>query len=1060
MNPNSYFYNTQKQNYIPPIKDNQELLMQRNLYYNDNKGQPSQPLYGIMSNSNILNSQVYQQQANLNSTQIQSLNIANQQLPIPQDINTNSKIKYVDTFQMSNNQPNQSLSQDWLNINNPIAINRIQSNPQPGKNPAFDNRILSKNQATSQQQPGQSVIGPQKNTPSLNKDNSKTLSFTHANLPTQQQQQQQSTQNTKVPIAIDTRNAFTNDNSAGFKLSPTHQNLANSIIQYKKGVMEGTRKPEPSFEKYINQCFGILSHQEQVEITKYIQTFQNENNSNANVKANANKEAVVSPNPLSNQYLTNKNNTTQQNQQPSIIKNEAFSTQEKKPVTSVNKPKYAIRHLTKHDLNSLKYMIDSREKFDDLFYRHFLKAKYKYFTPLQISGKNIDYYDIYSLLSFFGFEKLDSAGDGVWDQIIRTLNIYPDPSRIRSLLKAHCLPVFQPFNEFLLNDFKIPPEEVETTNENLPIPNEPIPSQSQSMMPNYMSINQISQNQIPQNQIPQNQIPQNQPPQNRLSANHLPQSQLPINSLPQNQTQQPISQPISQPQVIKQPMSHSIIQSQPQSQTQVTQPPVSYNDKPQSASPKKNDISNYNPSTNYSFKNYEPKIKTVENLSDETLNMIDKYVMDPEPKGVEELGLITTHSLEMQLKSGLDTEIVHALNTLSIISSDVYTNFSLVNDTELISVMTDMLDDCLKKFKLISSDDDIISISKLYDMEKDDFEQVYAPTIHRKTLKEEEKIKNRSLCLGNIFRNLSFIPDNQALFAQDTRLLQIILTTFKIQCDAHYLQDRESMDNDISSITNENVDQDCCYSETASCILEHRKNGIIFFSNISAYIKLPNEDFSSTLITILKDVIINSDDPFYSYPALEAIGKLGISDVNKNKLSSIAIDWYDIIDYTISLLPQDGLTLDIEPEDIAQIEIVMLNFYNICTFDDELKSKLANYPGFIPLMLRLSLYPNEFTNYLIQRNENNPMMFMYESPLFTQSRCQYYIQTLTPICQRAMRILHEISLYKETRSLFYPYEAKLVEISMFNMNIINKEISQLAGEILSSLREKELEFNL
>lgn len=340
-------------------------------------------------------------------------------------------------------------------------------------------------------------------------------------------------------------------------------------------------------------------------------------------------------------------------------------------------------------------------------------------------------------------------------------------------------------------------------------------------------------------------------------------------------------------------------------------------------------------------------------------------------------GLITSHSLEMQLKSGLDTEIVHALNTLSIISNDQYTNFSLVNDTELISVMTDMLEDCLKKFKLIKTDNDIISFSKLYDMEKDDFEQLYAPTIHGKTLKEEEKVKNRSLCLGNIFRNLSFIPDNQVLFAQDSRLLQVILTTFKIQCDAHYLQDRENMDDCVSPTSNENTENERRYSETATCILEHRKNGIIFFSNISAYLKLPNENFTSTLMTILKDVIINSDDSLYSYPALEAVGKLGILDINKDKLSSIPIDWNDMIEYTISNLPQDGLTLDIEPNDVAQIEIVMLNLYNICTFDDDLKSQVANYPGFIPLMLKLSLYPNDFTNFLLQSKNLSSYIIIY-----------------------------------------------------------------------------------
>jgi len=336
--------------------------------------------------------------------------------------------------------------------------------------------------------------------------------------------------------------------------------------------------------------------------------------------------------------------------------------------------------------------------------------------------------------------------------------------------------------------------------------------------------------------------------------------------------------------------------------------------------------------------------------------------------------MITSHSLEMQLKSGLDTEIAHALNILSIISADQYTIFSLMNDPELIFVMTEMLEDCLKKFKLISSNDEFISFSKLCDMEMDDFEQVYAPTIHGKTLKEEEKVKNRSLCLGNIFRNLSFIPDNQILFAENPKLLEVILTTLRIQCDDRYLQDQNDIINEeLSSSTNSKEekknDKEQLYSETATCILEHRKNAIIFFSNISAYLKLPSEAFTNTLITMLKDVIIHSNDSCYSYPALETVGKLGIMDENKDKLSSVPIDWYEVVNYIFTLLPEDGLSLNIEPEDVAQIEMIMLNLYNICTFDDDLKLKVANRHGFIPFMLKLSLYPNEFINFLIHSKD-------------------------------------------------------------------------------------------
>ena len=124
---------------------------------------------------------------------------------------------------------------------------------------------------------------------------------------------------------------------------------------------------------------------------------------------------------------------------------------------------------------------------------------------------------------------------------------------------------------------------------------------------------------MPQNQMPQNQLPQNQLPINQLPPNRIPQNQIP-QSIPQ---QQPIQQPISQP----------IVQPQPQVQSQVNQSSLNYNNKPQTIP-----MNNYDSSIDQIFRNYEPKIKIAENLRDEALNAIDKYVTDPEVKGVEELG--------------------------------------------------------------------------------------------------------------------------------------------------------------------------------------------------------------------------------------------------------------------------------------------------------------------------------------------------------------------------------------------------------------------------------------
>lgn len=99
---------------------------------------------------------------------------------------------------------------------------------------------------------------------------------------------------------------------------------------------------------------------------------------------------------------------------------------------------------------------------------------------------------------------------------------------------------------------------------------------------------------------------------------------------PQNQINhivQPIQKLQNQPQA----------QLHPQSQLQTS---PSYDKQVQQKQQQQNLINRErtNNLINPIFNNYEPKIKVTENLKDDTLNILDKYVTDPEIKGVEELG--------------------------------------------------------------------------------------------------------------------------------------------------------------------------------------------------------------------------------------------------------------------------------------------------------------------------------------------------------------------------------------------------------------------------------------
>jgi len=112
---------------------------------------------------------------------------------------------------------------------------------------------------------------------------------------------------------------------------------------------------------------------------------------------------------------------------------------------------------------------------------------------------------------------------------------------------------------------------------------------------------------------------------------------------PQPQPQQP--QSLMQDYMsINQVQSNKVIQPIQKTQTPSQQKP------PQQQIPANINREGTNNLLNSIFNNYEPKIKLSYNLKDETLDILDKYVTDPEVKGVEELGKISYNYCKILIK--------------------------------------------------------------------------------------------------------------------------------------------------------------------------------------------------------------------------------------------------------------------------------------------------------------------------------------------------------------------------------------------------------------------------
>ncbi|KAI8819955.1 uncharacterized protein EV422DRAFT_532941 [Fimicolochytrium jonesii] len=368
-------------------------------------------------------------------------------------------------------------------------------------------------------------------------------------------------------------------------------------------------------------------------------------------------------------------------------------------------------------------------------------------------------------------------------------------------------------------------------------------------------------------------------------------------------------------------------------------------------------------------------------------------------------GQVDLRRLEMSLRSGIEHEIRWALDLLLVASSKKSgLKIPLQDCPELLWVICHLVTSWMESCEVPDSPQGYRSLASTIGQE-----HLRVGKRKKRTFDVMDADEDRALVGSMILRNISF-GEVGLTMAGDKIFLETLQKMLTIQ-------------------TGE--------TRGASAALEHRKNALIILSNIGGRISFPVGDSVQIILDVLSDFLDDLDTP-YAFPALEALAKVTLTYQNADLAAETDLDKLALLCERLLLaLPTDGLKMDATPEDLASWEMASIALHNLTQSNDSIKLRLVHIPGFITLMLRLSIPPS---------SDLHPSLTLPQS---TRGVSQ---MATASISQRCMRTLAEFSSVRGCRPALAKHERLFVEIVTDGVG--DGEVERLASEVLWGLHEE------
>lgn len=259
------------------------------------------------------------------------------------------------------------------------------------------------------------------------------------------------------------------------------------------------------------------------------------------------------------------------------------------------------------------------------------------------------------------------------------------------------------------------------------------------------------------------------------------------------------------------------------------------------------------------------------------------------------------HALTMSLKSEMKLEVSNALNILTVLTSNRGVSLSMRHCDDLLDVLLDYLEQDLvgtnsrydpqqtnkKEHSAAITAEKDRTYGELFEMSLDEMKSLI-PSLEKTTSDVWLSNRERCLCIINIIRNLSFMPENQEYFGRHKRLTDIL--AFVLTTDVSVVDHDETTRTKELDVGHQlDSDQPAWYVGIRHMdTLDYRKSALLIFSNIVVFLKLASASSAFIFIKLTNDFLSNGPDTYFSQIAVETWAKVSVSYDNRNVFAALS----------------------------------------------------------------------------------------------------------------------------------------------------------------------------
>ncbi|KAI9322729.1 hypothetical protein BX666DRAFT_653495 [Dichotomocladium elegans] len=344
---------------------------------------------------------------------------------------------------------------------------------------------------------------------------------------------------------------------------------------------------------------------------------------------------------------------------------------------------------------------------------------------------------------------------------------------------------------------------------------------------------------------------------------------------------------------------------------------------------------------------YVPKTRTVDTYGGVDLKYFDKFDLKPLVPHFAELGVVDIHALIMSLKSEMKMEVANALNILTVVTAQ--NNLAMGHCEDLLDVLLDYMERDIfgtnSRFELngipknasymAASTEHDLTYAELFDMSLDEMKSLI-PTLEGSTSDLWLSLRERCLCIFNIFRNISFMPDNVEYLARHDRFVTLLARIMDSTRHAESTEGKDTSGREAWFVGVRRMDT-----------LDFRKSILLIFSNIAMQLHIRHTDMGSTFIRLTRDFLASGPDTYYALLAAETWAKVAVNYENRKLFSALVEKTsvaclQDIWIELASLIRREFFKLDgkvtfnLTSSQLATLEFTIMGMYSIVGILNEL----------------------------------------------------------------------------------------------------------------------------